>query len=272
MTLLPSSISNRMSLSNASTSSSDLDDILNFRYQWTLKITKRLINAGEKALLHVSPPFCTAYNGCQFTWLLRMCDECVLEMANIDSFSDDIPSSSELEQQQRVNVTLYYKNGPTPDVTLHSASISVKDSTGRKLVDDIPLEGHDYTLGSGWSPTISSDNTAYWKEFSEYVHKNVGQHITVSVDLKIKSSLFQPLNYLPSLDSVNTKLEIICEKVLKEIFTQQITVPDADIFDKEKNKFSYHRHVFYFACQEIEKRLDESLRKDISTCKIQTVS
>ena len=242
------------------------EEILNFRYVWPLKINKRLINTGEKAVLHVSPAFCTAFNGCQFTWLLRMCDERVLEMANLENF-EDIPSGS----GQRVNVTLYYKDGPTPDITLHSASISVSDSSGRKLLKDTPLEGHEYTLGSGWSPSIS-DKNENWRDFSDFVHNNVGTHISVVIDLKIKSNLFQPLNYLPSLENPNSKLELICEKILKEIFTQQLQVPDSDLFDVEKDKFAYHRHIFHFACQEVERRLDENLKDQLSSSKIQTVS
>lgn len=249
-----------------STIPSTSDEILTFRYVWPLKITKRLINTGEKAILHVSPPFCTAYNGCQFTWLLRMCDEHVLEMANLDLFNDEINTNS-----SRVNVTLYYKSGPTTDITLNSATIFVTNSNGKKILKDTKLDGQEYTLGSGWSPT-SLGNFDSWKDFSDYVHNNVGIHISVCVELKIKSSWFQPLNYLPSLESVNSKLEILCEKILKEIFSGQLCVPDSDIFDKEKDKFAYHRHIFYFACQEVEKRLDENIKNELSTVTVQTVS
>uniref|UniRef100_A0AC34RPE6 MATH domain-containing protein n=1 Tax=Panagrolaimus sp. JU765 TaxID=591449 RepID=A0AC34RPE6_9BILA len=247
-----------------SSSASTSDEILTFRYVWPLKIAKRLINTGEKAILHVSPPFCTAYNGCQFTWILRMCDEHVLEMTNLDSFIDEPNSSS------RVNVTLYYKNGPTTDITLHSASIFVTNFNGKKILKDTQLDGQEYTLGSGWSPTSSTKNSS-WNEFSNYVHNNVGTNISVCVELKIKSTWFQPLNYLPSLNSANFKLEFLCEKILKEIFTRQLIVPDEEIFDKQKDKFAYHRHVYYFACQEIEKRLDENIKQELSTVTVQTV-
>uniref|UniRef100_A0A7E4ZZR7 BTB domain-containing protein n=1 Tax=Panagrellus redivivus TaxID=6233 RepID=A0A7E4ZZR7_PANRE len=246
------------------TCSTDCDgEILTFRYVWPLRIAKRLISNGERAVLHVSSPFCTAYNGCQFTWLLRMCDSRVLEMTNFDNPQ---PSSS------RVNVTLYYKDGPTPDVTLDSSSICVTDATGRRILNDTPLEGSEYTLGSGWSPEVASPSTdAQWASFSEYVHANVGAQISVCVDLRIKASWFQPLQYLPSLESANSKLENVCEGVLRDIYTHNLAVPDADFFDMPAEKYAYHRHVFHFACQEIERRLDETLRAQFSASKIQTV-
>jgi hypothetical protein len=92
---------------NASTT----PDVISFRYAWPLKITKRLLSPNEPpTILQVSPAFCTAFNGVQFVWCMRMCDEnCLQEMQ-----APDRPV------EQRVNVSLYYKDGPSQDVSLES--------------------------------------------------------------------------------------------------------------------------------------------------------
>lgn len=69
---------------------------------------------GEKTVLHVSPGFVTALNGVQFTWLLRLCDEYVLDFEKENEDND--PDSRRL-----VNITLYYKDGPAKDIQLTEA-------------------------------------------------------------------------------------------------------------------------------------------------------
>jgi hypothetical protein len=66
--------------------------------------------SGENTILNVSPPFCTAYNGVQFTWLIRVCDEFILD-------TDDENESN----RRLVNITLYYKDGPAQDIQLSEA-------------------------------------------------------------------------------------------------------------------------------------------------------
>lgn len=100
------------------TNSKSQTEQLTFRYAWPLKISKRLVGSGERAILNVSPPFTTAFNGVQFTWILRLTDERVLEMADLENFDENRPSSS---HEPQVNVTLYYKDGPAQDVTLDGA-------------------------------------------------------------------------------------------------------------------------------------------------------
>jgi hypothetical protein len=246
-------------------------DILTFRYIWNLKIAKRLLANRECAVMHVSSPFCTAYNGVQFTWILRMCDQNILQIVDQDDMEEECDGIFQ-NILKRVNITLYYKDGPTSDITLDSATISVNDSSGKKLLNDTPLGGMEYTLGAGWSPWSNAGNAGDdWLAFSEFAHNNIGAQISVCVDLRIKANWFQPFNYLPSLESANSKLETICEKVLKDIYTKKLIVPDSEFFNQRIDKFAYHRHVFKFACREILERLDESLKSQISLSKIQTV-
>lgn len=87
----------------------NLDAEISFRYSWQLKVSQRLLSSGEKAILNVSPSFCTAYNGVQFTWLLRLCDDFVLDLEDYED---------ENQNQRLVNATLYYKDGPSRDVSL----------------------------------------------------------------------------------------------------------------------------------------------------------
>uniref|UniRef100_A0A915N7G1 Uncharacterized protein n=1 Tax=Meloidogyne javanica TaxID=6303 RepID=A0A915N7G1_MELJA len=68
-------------------------------------------------------------------------------------------------------------------------------------------------------------------------------------------SLFQPLQYLPSIDSpLSDKLESLCAQVLEEIRSNQLKVPDVEFFDPKANKYALYRHVYLFACQVIFER------------------
>lgn len=68
-------------------------------------------------------------SGVQFTWLLRICEEDILDLGDDDDETSDMcssnfassPGDDEEEQQQngkKVNITLYYKEGPARDVKL----------------------------------------------------------------------------------------------------------------------------------------------------------
>lgn len=81
----------------------------------------------DSSVLHVSPAFCTAFNGVQFTWLLRMCDfEDLAEIDGTDGAGEDTlgregsMDSDAQPKEKKINVTLYYKDGPARDVTLKS--------------------------------------------------------------------------------------------------------------------------------------------------------
>lgn len=73
-------------------------------------------------MLHVSPAFCTAYNGVQFHWLVRICDEFVLDM-DVDGENED---------RRLINIILYYKDGPAQEIQLTEAKFSIKDADDRR--------------------------------------------------------------------------------------------------------------------------------------------
>ncbi|VDK26602.1 unnamed protein product [Anisakis simplex] len=59
--------------------------------------------------MNVSPPFSTALDGVQFTWALKVSDDCTAS----DYYYEDSTSN--------ITISLYYKDGPTPDVHLVEA-------------------------------------------------------------------------------------------------------------------------------------------------------
>uniref|UniRef100_A0A183C626 Na_H_Exchanger domain-containing protein n=1 Tax=Globodera pallida TaxID=36090 RepID=A0A183C626_GLOPA len=252
------------------------EEMVTFRYTWPVRITERLIGTGESAILNVSPAFCTAYNGVQFTWLLRICEEDILppnigdqseEDTSVDSSyfasgGDDDELELAQQQQKKVNITLYYKEGPARDVKLCGGNIFIRNSEG-VLFDNMPLPDLEYTKGGGWSP-ISDEvlNNAgrlrdEQRKFSAFIHNNIGKQITVRVHMKMPASLFQPMQYLPSIESPLSggKLEALCASVLDEIRQNQLQVPDVEHFDLKTDKYALYRHVFLFGCSEIFERV-----------------
>nr|CAD2142366.1 unnamed protein product [Meloidogyne enterolobii] len=243
------------------------EELITFRYTWPVKITERLISLEETAILNVSPPFCTAYNGVQFTWLLRICEENIL-------FNEGISNESTLSSgnynekkncfvgKKKVNITLYYKDGPARDVRLHGGEISILNSKGL-IFEEMPLCELEYIKGGGWSPInnmcVENNNinsiSAEQLKFIEFIHSHVGRHISVRIKLEMPVSLFQPLQYLPSIDSpLSDKLESLCAQVLEEIRSNQLKVPDVEFFDPKADKYALYRHVYLFACQVIFER------------------
>uniref|UniRef100_A0A915E0A2 Uncharacterized protein n=1 Tax=Ditylenchus dipsaci TaxID=166011 RepID=A0A915E0A2_9BILA len=220
-------------------------DIISFRYAWPLKITKRLMSANEPLAI------------LQFVWCMRMCDENCLQDIALEA-----EQSTKMKLEQRVNVTLYYKDGPSQDVTLESCRISVDNMQGERVFSELPLPGLEYTKGSGgWSPIVSAEeghlqNALTSSQFSDYIHSNVGKHISISVQLRIHTRWFLPLTYLPSIDQLgyptsNCPLKNMCLEILQEIRSNELVVPDVEFFNLESDKYALHRHIFNFACKEI---------------------
>ncbi|KAL3095970.1 hypothetical protein niasHS_005729 [Heterodera schachtii] len=255
-------------------------EFVTFRYTWPVRITERLIGAGESAILNVSPAFCTAFNGVQFTWLLRICEEEILPAdisdqsegdTSMDSSyfasggdDDELEMVQQQQQQRKVNITLYYKEGPARDVKLSGGNISIRNSEGI-LFDNMPLRNLEYTKGGGWSP-ISDEGLGgrqrdEQRKFSEFIHDHVGKQITVRVQMKMPASLFQPLQYLPSIESPQSdKLSALCAVVLDEIRQNKLKVPDVEHFDFKTDKYALYRHVFQFGCSEVFDRFLKNLK------------
>lgn len=76
----------------------------NFQKEFIRLFLWRRVSQNEELVLNVSPAFSTALDGVQFTWALKISDDC----AASDYYYEDNASN--------ISVSLYYKDGPTPDV------------------------------------------------------------------------------------------------------------------------------------------------------------
>ncbi|XGW19731.1 hypothetical protein V3C99_003516 [Haemonchus contortus] len=228
----------------ASTPTSHRDDFITFQYTWPLKISQRLLENSEAIVLNVSPPFSTAYNGVQFTWALRLSDECVVSTCEYAA----VPSV------RRVFVLLYYKDGPCTDVTVEEAKASVIcPQTGAELFTGFSSENaREFTKGSGWPLLLDK---SLEKTFTDYVHNNIDAQLNVVVDVKFKSSLYDPLSYLPNVEKAcrSQRIEKTCEDFIKAYFDNSVDIPNLDLLRAQGDKFSMHRLVFLFGCDRVEK-------------------
>ncbi|CAD5206458.1 unnamed protein product [Bursaphelenchus okinawaensis] len=227
----------------------DLDEEIAFRYSWPLKVSQRLLQSGEKAVLHVSPSFCTAYNGVQMTWLLRLYDDFMMDVDGID-FNVDT---------RLVHIALYYKDGPARDIALTMGRVSIYDSDNNAVFTDLELEGLEYTKGSGWSPCAS--NHPQLQTLSDFVYKQVNKCLTISVELRLKLRWFEPFSYLSSPFSPNDELPQMCLQVISELKNGTLLIPDLEFFDSKLDRYALHRHKFIFACREVATR---SLTDEVS--------
>ncbi|KAJ1353462.1 hypothetical protein KIN20_010098 [Parelaphostrongylus tenuis] len=224
--------------------SSQRDDVITFQYTWPLKICLRMLENSEAIVLNVSPAFSTAYNGVQFTWTLRLSDECVVSSCEHAT----VPSV------RHVFVLLYYKDGPCNDVTVEEAKASIFcPISGAELFSGFSSEtSRDFTKGSGWPLHISKSME---NSFTDFVHQHIDKHLNIVVDIKFKSSLFDPLSYLPDIELAcrSQRIEKICEKFINDYYNKAVVIPNLDLLCVQNDKFSMHRLVFLFGCDRVEK-------------------
>ncbi|MFH4979483.1 hypothetical protein AB6A40_006192 [Gnathostoma spinigerum] len=216
-------------------------DMVTFRYEWPVKVCRRLIDEGDSLILNVSPAFSTSFNGVQFTWALRLSDECVAS-ENLD------------DGGSCVNIFLYYKDGPTQDISILGARINIADSDGKTMFSDLTIDEEEYTRGSGWSANTTVEQRI---ELTRFVHQNVDKVIRVVADISINTEMFSPWRYLPQLDSTTGLVESTCRKFLKEVQEDISIIPDSDIILEnvdETDPFAVHRHIFNYGLKEVELR------------------
>ncbi|KIH63060.1 hypothetical protein ANCDUO_06648 [Ancylostoma duodenale] len=205
---------------------------------------KGMLLENETIVLNVSPAFSTAYNGVQFTWALRLSDECVVSTCE----SASVPSV------RQVLVLLYYKDGPCSDVTVEEARATIFcPQTGEELFSGFSSENsREFTKGSGWPlPLEKSKQSA----FTNFVHHNIDKPLNIVVDIKFKNSLFDPLSYLPDVERAcrSQRIEKACAKFITDYYNNAIDIPNLDLLRAQDDKFSMHRLVFLFGCDRVEK-------------------
>ncbi|KAK0426437.1 hypothetical protein QR680_009710 [Steinernema hermaphroditum] len=217
-----------------------------FRYRWPVRVSQRVINAetGDTIILNISQPFCTSCNGVVFTWTLRLHDDYALD----DSGGYDGDGT-------QVNVSLYFKDGPGTDVSLNGVSIAVADSDDRPVFSNMRIGAEEWTKGSGW-PVRHTEVDG--QNFSNFIRQNVGNTVYITADLKFATANFQPLDYLPSLNTPSGTLELMCEELVAELVDKSFQVPEVEFLDPELDAFAIHRKVFLSACEEITKRFNET--------------
>ncbi|KJH51058.1 hypothetical protein DICVIV_02725 [Dictyocaulus viviparus] len=204
----------------------------------------RILENSEAIVLNVSPPFSTAYNGVQFTWALRLSDECVVSSSEYAA----VPSV------RHVFVLLYYKDGPCSDVTLEEAKASIFcPQSGDEVFSGFSSGNlREFTKGSGWPlvPSTSMETT-----FTSFIHQHINKHLNIVVDIKFKNSLFDPLSYLPDVEGEcrSERVQKTCEKFISDYYDKVVDIPNLDLLRVQDDKFSVHRLVFLFGCDRVEK-------------------
>lgn len=217
------------------------EDGLTFQYEWIVKISKRSIGS-EAVILNVSPAFSTAFNGVQFTWTLRINDDCI---------APDCTDAS----SNGVNVFLYYKDGPAQEISILDARINIVDNHGHPVFTNLHIVENEFTRGSGWAVKTTNEEMC---KLTEFMQTNINNNIRIAVNIRMDARMFSPLCYLPSVDHVSRRLESECRSYLKDVETNTVTVPDLDLVLNDPDVFAVHRKIFSHGCAEVGRRLNGS--------------
>ncbi|KHN88892.1 hypothetical protein Tcan_02610 [Toxocara canis] len=216
-------------------------DGLSFQYEWIVKVSERSIGS-EAVILNVSPAFSTAFNGVQFTWTLRLSDDCI---------APDCADAS----SNGVNVFLYYKDGPAQDINILDAGITIADNEGQTVFTNLRIADDEFTRGSGWAVKTTVEQM---QKLTRFMQTNINNTVRITVDIRMDERAFSPLCYLPSVDHASCRLEAECHKYLKEVETNKILVPDLDLVLNDPDIFAVHRQIFLHGCKEVDRRLNGS--------------
>ncbi|GMT28922.1 hypothetical protein PFISCL1PPCAC_20219, partial [Pristionchus fissidentatus] len=223
-------------------STSDDDDLIGFQYIWPVRVHKRQIDNGDSMVLNVSPPFTTALNGVAFTWALRLCDECVVAA----------PGDHGATSLRQVFLMLYYKEGPAPEILLEHVKMTIHDhSTGNELLSfPLTVDVADLNKGMGCPMTLDAESQ---NAFTTFIHTQIDKFLEIRCDFKLKSSLFKPLSYLPSVDTACRSLRIdkAVNQFIEDLTSGKLVVPSLEE-DDGQDKFASHRRAFMFGCDHVE--------------------
>lgn len=222
------------------------NDVVVFQYDWPVKVCRRLIGGGDSLILNLSPAFSTAFSGVMFTWALRLSDESVVSELSDTETSD-------------VNVFLYYKDGPTQDVSIIEAKVNVADSDGMILFSGMSIDEEEWTKGSGWP---ARTNRQQQDRFTKFVRESVNKVIRISITFSMGVRAFSPLSYFPQVDRVSRLVESACLTYLNDVDEDPTVVPDMDLNEKS-DPFAMHRLIFIHGCKEISQRLQSKGDCDI---------
>ncbi|CAD6184386.1 unnamed protein product [Caenorhabditis auriculariae] len=243
----------------ASTSGVD-DASFAFQYIWPLKVCQRQIE-DESIILTLSRPFCTSYKHVQFTWALRLTDEYVI--------SNNVPDTG---CARHVLLHLYYKEGPCIDVPIEEIRAEFKDPvTKESLFTGFGLGRNEFTRGSGWPVQVEKSRR---DEFTSFIHERIDTNLIAVVEITMKESLFEPLNYLPDVENAfrSRRIETACQNFIEKVISSEVEIPNMDLLKEQGDKFSIHRMIFlygvdlvareYMASEENQNQICEKLVKN----------
>ncbi|GMT01020.1 hypothetical protein PENTCL1PPCAC_23194 [Pristionchus entomophagus] len=223
-------------------STSDDDGLVGFQYYWPVRVHKRQIDNGDSMVLNVSPPFTTALNGVAFTWALRLCDECVVAA----------PGENGATSLRQVFLMLYYKEGPAPEIFIENVKMTIHDhNSGLELLSfPLTVDAADLNKGMGCPMTLDPESQ---NSFTTFIHTHIDQFLEIRCDFKLKSSLFKPLSYLPSVDTAcrSQRIEKAVNQFIEDLSTGKLRVPDVEE-DDLNDRFAVHRRAFMFGCDHVE--------------------
>ncbi|CAI4230080.1 unnamed protein product [Auanema sp. JU1783] len=220
-------------------------ETISFQYPWSLRVCQRLLENNEAAVLNVSPPFTTSFNGVQFTWALRLSDECVVSQNSDPS----VPY---------IFIHIYYKDGPCQDVIVEEAKAHISCSqTGEVLFSDLQLGLKEFTKGSGWPLKVEDERQS---AFTCFIQQRIDCVLNVVVTIKLKTTLFEPFNYLPDVET-SQRIERHCLQFIQNVQESNMIIPEADRLVSQ-NKFSMHRLVFLHGCDLVERECSEDRTRE----------
>ncbi|CAJ0573578.1 unnamed protein product, partial [Mesorhabditis spiculigera] len=223
-----------------STSDEPPREKMSFQYTWPLRISKRKVEE-EELVLNVSQPFTTSYNGVAFTWTARLSDECA------------VWTTTEYELPNHVFASLYYKDGIAQDVMVDEVRMSLYSAMGELIFEDMRVPEAEYTKGSGWPIQLSPERQAH---FTRFIHNSINEQISLQIEIRMKTSIFDPMRYLPSLATahMNQKIKEACKKYVDDFQAGRVTVPEIEFLNltRTEDKYMLHRKVFMHGLRSVE--------------------
>ena len=164
-----------------------------------------------------------------------------------------------VDSNRHVLLHLYYKEGPCPEVAVEEVRAQILDpATNETLFAGLALTPTEFSRGSGWPIHVERERRA---EFTDFLHKSVASNLLIVVEIRMKESLFEPLNYLPDVETAfrSQRIEKSVHKFVDDVMNGKIRIPDLEHVDeKQADKFSVHRLIFIFGVDTVSREISEN--------------
>lgn len=182
-----------------------------------------------------------------------------------------------VDSNRHVLLHLYYKEGPCPEVAVEEVRAQILDpATNETLFAGLALTPTEFSRGSGWPIHVDKERRA---EFTEFLHKKVDSNLLVVVEIRMKESLFEPLNYLPDVETAfrSQRIEKAVHKFVDDVINGKIRIPDLEHVDEkvdgsladshptdrmfqqaDNDKFTVHRLIFIYGVDAVSREISEN--------------